>query len=190
MTTMRFGPTVPWAPEALPINRHEFDQWTYVVLEEIVDEIAVLRRWPWPTVDRLGRLVWTGGTEHQTDETAVDLGLLKSQLYTPNGLLREPRCGDVFAVPRLARNHPRARRVRDLRDLLGTGALYDISADAREAARIAYQSSVGAIRREQDVDRSAMNTVRREMRRRARRSLRPLVLSPPPVPVATRGAGR
>lgn len=191
MTTMPFGPTVPWAPEALHINRHEFGQWTYVVLEEIVDEIAVLRRWPWPAVDRLGRLVWPGGAEHDTDEIVAPLELLKAQLYVPNGLQREPRCGDAFAVQRVAGSHSRTRRLRDLRDVFGTGNLYDISADAREAAKIAYQSSVGAIQRAPDVDREARERVATELHRRKRLArLRPLVLGAPPLPVATRGAGR
>lgn len=191
MTTMRFGPTVPWAPEALPINRHELGQWSYVVLEEIVDEIVVLRRWPWPTVDRLGRLVWTGGTEHDTDSITVDVELLKAQLYTANGLQRQPRCGDTFAVPRVAGNRARSRRVRDLRDVFGTGRLFDISADAREAAKIAYQSSIGAIQRAHDVDPAAKEAVTAELNRRSRPGrLRPLLLSAPPVAVATRGSGR
>jgi hypothetical protein len=188
---MPFGPTVPWAPEALPINRHEVDQWTYVVLEEVVDEIALLRWWPWPTVDRLGRLVWTGGTEHDTDAIAVDLELVKAQLYTANGLQREPRCGDTFAIQRVAGHHSRSRRLHDLRDVFGTGKLYDISADAREAAKIAYQSSVGAIQRAPEVDPVAKEAVAAELQRRKRPGrLRPLYLGAPLIPVATRGAGR
>ena len=190
MTTIPFGRTVPWAPEALPIKANEFGQWNYVVLEEIVDEIAVLRRWPWPVVDPLGRLAWPGRMEHETDEIAVDLELLKAQLYTANGLQRAPRCGDVFAVPRVA-NHSRARRLRDLRDVLGTGRLYDISADAREAAKIAYQASVGAIRRAKDMDARSKEAVAAELQRRKRLGrLRPLVLSAPPLPTASREAGR
>lgn len=189
MTTMPFGPTVPWAPEALPINRQDFGRWRYVVLEEIVDEIALLRWWPWPTVDRLGRLVWTNGAEHDTDAIGVDLKLLKAQLYTANGLRRDPRCGDTFAMQRVDGYRP--RRLRDLRDVFGTGKLFDISADAREAAKIAYQASVGAIQRARDVDAAARETVAAELHRRKRPGrLRPLYLSAPPIQVATRGAGR
>ncbi len=184
------GSSVPWAPEDLPIEPNEFVLWTYVVLEEIVDEVAVLHRWPWPVVDPLGRLQWPGGAEHNTDAIAVDVHLLKAQLYTPNGLEREPRCGDTFAVARGAANHSRARRLRDLRDVLGHGTVYDISADAREAARIAYQASVGAIRPAGKPDRESVAAWKKEMRSRRRRRLKPLQLGAPPLAVASRGAGR
>lgn len=188
MTSMPLGASVPWAPEDLPIKRDEFVLWTYVVLEELVDGVALLRRWPWPVVDGRGRLVWPGGAEQDTDAIAVDVELLKDQLYTPNGLEREPRCGDTFAVPRRAADHSRARRPRDLRDVLGRGTLYDISADAREAAKIAYQASVGAIRPADKPDRGSIDAVQAELRRRKRRHLKPLRLSAPALPAAAREA--
>jgi hypothetical protein len=184
------GEFVPWAPEDLPIRIREFEHWTYVVLEEIVDNVALLRRWPWPVVDGRGRLLWPGGAEHDTDAIAVDLQLLEVQLYTPNGIERQPRCGDTFAVPRSTANRWRARRLRDLRDALGHGSVYDISADAREAAKIAYQASLGAIRPAEKPDRASISAVEAELARRKRRRLRPLRLGAPPSPVAARQAGR
>ena len=180
MTTMPPDSSVPWAPDGLPIAAAEFGGWNYVVLEEIVDDVAVLRRWPWPVVDPLGRLLWTDGAEHDSDAIAVDLELLKAQLYTANGLQRQPRCGDTFAAPRQARER-RDRRPRDLRTVFGDGPMYDVSADAREAAKIAYQASLGAIRPARDVGDTASAAVQTELERRALQPMPALLLNPPPA---------
>lgn len=188
MSALPTGATVPWAPEDLPIKRNEFALWTYVVLEEIVDGVALLRRWPWPVVDGLGRLVWPDGSEQDTDAIAVNVELLKNQLYTANGLERQPRCGDTFAVARGAAGQSRTRRLRDLRDAFGSGALYDISADAREAAKIAYQASLGAIRPAKNPAPGAIRAVQDELARRKKRRLKPLRLSAPQLPGAAKEA--
>jgi hypothetical protein len=60
---MPAGSAVPWAPEDLPIAADEVGGWSYVVVEEIVDDVAVLRRWSWPVVDPLGRLLWPEAAE-------------------------------------------------------------------------------------------------------------------------------
>lgn len=179
MTAMPPGSAVPWAPEVLPVSRSDLASWHYVVLEEIVDGMALLRRWPWPVVDPLGRLLWPDGTEHDTVEAAVDVRMLKAQLYLPNRIARDPRCGDTFAVP------PRVgarwgRRVRDVRLLLGASPVFDVSADAREAAKIAYQSSLGAIQPAAAVGARVVTDVHRVMRARTENHLPPMRLSPPP----------
>jgi hypothetical protein len=142
---MPAGSAVPWAPEDLPIAADDLGSWNYVVLEEIVDDIALLRRWPWPVVDPLGRLLWADGAEHDTDDASADVDLLRVQIYAANGIERKPRCGDTFAAPPSVDLHWRETHTHDLRELLGSADVYDISADAREAAKIAYQSSLGAI---------------------------------------------
>lgn len=190
MTAMPPGSSVPWAPEDLPIDADDFGRWSYVVLEEIVDDIAVLRQWPWPVVDPLGRLQWPGEAEHATDAIAVDLDLLKAQLYTANGLARQPRCGDAFAVPNVAAAHKLDRHPRDVRTVFGEHGLFDISADAREAAKIAYQSSLGAIRPARATDDGSVTAVHEELQRRAAQRLQPLRLSPPPAVAASAEAGR
>ena len=108
---------------------------SYLLVEEIVRGQAHLQRWPWPSADREGRLVWS--VARPLGEVVVAVDLLRWQLYQPqaDGLRRRPRAGDVFAV-RWSAARPRTSRVTDLRTLFTEA--YDVSADAREAAKLAY----------------------------------------------------
>lgn len=108
---------------------------SYLLVEEIVRGQAHLQRWPWPDVDRDGRLVWAA--TRPLGDVVVPVDLLRWQLYQPqaDGLRRRPRAGDVFAVRWTAARSPRSR-VTDLRALFTEA--YDVSADAREAAKLAY----------------------------------------------------
>ena len=180
MTEMPPGSSVPWAPEDLPVEADELGDYSYIVLEEIVDNVALLRRWAWPVVDPLGRLVWPDGAEHDTAAAAVNVQLLKSQVYEPNPIRREPRCGDTFAAPRDASAHWPHTHAEDVRELLGNGAVYDISADAREAAKIAYQSSLGAIQPAAAIEGGERSQVEEELHRRAGHRLTALSVNPPP----------
>jgi hypothetical protein len=70
---------------------------------------------------------------------------MRLQLYRPNGLQRRPRPGDTFAVRLTAvAGWGKDAPTEDLTDLL-PGAVYDVSADAREAAKLAYQGSSAAV---------------------------------------------
>jgi len=135
---------VPWAPEDLPVTGAQLASWSYVVLEEVIDRLALLRRWPWPSADSLGRLVWPGVTEHATQAAVLDLGVLTAQLYVPSGLRRQPRCGDTFAVETLGRGWRARRDVTDVTALF-SGRAYDISAAAREAAKLVYLASLAPV---------------------------------------------
>lgn len=134
---------VPWRPRGLPLAEAAVDvaDWAYVVVEEIVDEVAVLRRWSWPLADPLGRLFWPQETQH--DSSAVEVVVLRAQLYEPNGLERLPRPGDTFALVHAgAGAWPDA--TADLREIL-TGDVYDVSAEARHAAKLAYRGALAAV---------------------------------------------
>jgi hypothetical protein len=180
MTAIPAGTAVAWAPEGLPIATRDAGRWSYVVLEEIVDGIALLRRWAWPVADPLGRLLWPGGSEHRNDSATVPVTLLKVQLYDPNGLVRQPRCGDTYGLPPGApvpwRN---GRERRDLRDVFGD-AVYDISADAREAVKTAYQSSLGAVQPAGTAGPAARTAVAEVLEHRARNVLPRLAVGAPP----------
>jgi hypothetical protein len=100
-------------------------------------------------------------------------------LYTPNRIRRAPRCGDTFAAPHGAGRPWTDALVDDLRDLLGEGGVYDISADAREAAKIAYHSSLGAIAPAAVMTDEARDESDHELRRRSEEHLESLRVDPP-----------
>lgn len=180
MTAVPPGSTVRWAPEGLPVPPEELDAFSYVVLEEIVSPLGLLRRWSWPEVDQLGRLIWLEDGERDSEAAAVGLELLRAQLYTPNKLSRRPRCGDTFAVQSVAAEVWHAEQeVGDLRELFA-GSAYDISADAREAAMFAYHAGLGAVARADTVEEQLRAHQARTLRLRANRPLRALRIADPP----------
>jgi len=134
----------PWHVLGLPPARSaaQVVGWRYVVLEEMIDDVALLRRWRWPVADELGHLFWADVA--QQDCTTTPVGVLRDQLYGPSGLRRAPRIGDTFAViaDTAARRWPPS--TRNLRPLL-SGRVFDVSAEARLAARLAYQGSLAAV---------------------------------------------
>jgi hypothetical protein len=180
MTAVPAGSTIPWSPEDLPLPLAELAALSYVVVEEVVGRVALLRRWSWPDVDELGRLVWLDDSESDSDAAGVALELLRSQLYAPNKLRRRPRCGDTFAVqgwPESARHDEQL--LGDLRELF-TGAVYDISADAREAAKLAYHAGLGAVAPVEKVGEQVKAQQAETLRSRAGRPLRTLKVASPP----------
>ncbi|HEV2887771.1 MAG TPA: hypothetical protein VGX49_12725 [Jatrophihabitans sp.] len=173
------GTTVPWAPENLQVPAEELADLSYVVVEEVVGSLALLRRWPWPDVDQQGRLVWLDDSEYDSVAASVRIELLRAQLYTPNQLRRRPRCGDTFAAQGPVEPGWQAEEeVSDLRELL-TGSVYDISVDAREAAKLAYHAGLGAVPPAEKVDEQ-VKAHATTLRTRAGRLLRPLKITAPP----------
>jgi hypothetical protein len=139
---------VPWFPECLRRIVESPDlcrrSWSYVVLEEIVGDTAELISWPWPLADQNGRLFWPPGDETHEAQAAVPRALLEVQLYTANGIERRPRPGDTFACQRGGPGWGQDDPVDDLR-VLFPGEVLDVSADAREAAKLAYQGALAAV---------------------------------------------
>ncbi|HST46343.1 hypothetical protein [Jatrophihabitans sp.] len=186
MTAVPPGSAVAWEPEDLPVPAEQLPGYGYVVLEELVGRLALLRRWPWPDVDQFGRLVWLGDSEQDSAAAAIDLELLHAQLYLPNRLRRRPRCGDTFAVQDAGAGWPDTDRepgtepeLADLRELFA-GAVYDVSADAREAAKLAYHAGLGAVPAAQKVDKRIRARQAETLQARAARPLRPLKVAAPP----------
>ncbi len=140
------GARRPWRPERLTavLGEGRVQELRYVVLEELVDHIAVLQAWPWPVVDDEGRLTWP--LEQLTAgplEIATDVLRLRQQCYRAS-VQRVPRSGDTFAGRVADRAVPREGLVEDLRDVFPDG-LYDLSAEAHQAAKLAYQGALAAI---------------------------------------------
>lgn len=140
----------PWWPSSLSgavrsaggLRRH----WQYVVVEEVVGATVELLRWPWPLADPVGHLCWDEDAETRVMSAAVPLRLLRLQLYRPHGLVRRPRAGDTFAarIRAQADGWDRETPIDDLASLF-PGPLYDVSAEAREAAKLAYQGASSAV---------------------------------------------
>jgi hypothetical protein len=134
---------VLWRPEALQAATPagvELGYFGYVVVEELVDRLIVLMAWPWPQADDLGRLFWPVEKELEYKTAVTTRDLLRDQLYRPNRLQRLPRLGDVYAASHLGPGWAAATPVTDVRELFD-GDVYDISADAREAAKLAYHGA-------------------------------------------------
>lgn len=112
---------------------------SYLLVEELTGRVALLQRWVWPDADDAGRLVWRMPVP--IEEVAVPQELLQWQLYEATVLTRHPRPGDVFAVRWVrAPSAGPPTPVSDLRDLFED--VYDLSADAREAAKVAYGATL------------------------------------------------
>jgi hypothetical protein len=158
---------VLWAPPSLPpaygdshLGGQVEETLRYVLIEEIAGNTVELQSWTWPLVDQQGHLFWPEDAEQQVETATVTTELLIHQMYEPSGLQRHPRSGDTFAC-----THPgdgwgpddendataAGHAVTDLRTLFA-GTTFDISADAREAAKVAYLGASAAIGPRDQVD--------------------------------------
>jgi hypothetical protein len=173
---------VLWRPEALQAampGEQDVHDFAYVVVEESVDRLVELMAWPWPEADDQGRLFWPVEDESDYQTAVTTRDLLSDQLYRPNRLARAPRLGDVYAASHLGPGWQDSDVVTDVRRLFD-GELYDISADAREAAKLAYQgaaASVSATGTATELDHRLLSEA---ARRRARLMAKKLTVKPPP----------
>lgn len=143
---------VPWWPDSISSYADSPAQaradWGYVVVEEVAGAVAELVRWAWPLADQLGHLVWPAADQEGAVTATVALPVLRELMYLPSGLHRNPRSGDTFAAELggAGWSDPATGRdpVTDLR-LLFPGTVVDISADARDAAKLAYQGASAAV---------------------------------------------
>lgn len=168
---------VPWFPPSLREYAESVDDlrqnWCYVVLEEVVDQTALLLRWPWPLCDAKGRLFWPADDQDRVVEVGIPLLILARQLYRRRPR-RSPHVGDTFATKWTdGAAWPDAVTVDDSAQPLA-GPVLDISADARAAAKLAYQGSLVPPLPKSQMDEAL---VRRSTQERLRTSARP-VLSP------------
>jgi hypothetical protein len=122
-------------------------QLQYVVVEEMVDGLASLLAWEWPLVDTKGRLFWHPSAQDHPVELSVPLRRLVHQLYEAGGLRRDPRCGDTFAARVDTTATDDDAPVDDLRAVFPDG-VYDLSAEAHQAAKLSYQGALADIRGE------------------------------------------
>ena len=122
--------------------------WAYVLVEEVAGAVAELVRWPWPLADQLGHLFWAPDDPDRVAYASVPVPVLRRCLYEPSDLERTPRAGDTFAAEvggaGWTSDPEGAGAVDDLTELF-PGTVLDISPDAREAAKLAYQGANAAV---------------------------------------------
>jgi hypothetical protein len=173
---------VLWRPEALQAATQageELGDFAYVVVEESVDRLIVLIAWPWPEADDQGRLFWPLASESDFKTAVTTRDLLRDQLYRPSRLVRLPRLGDVYAASHLGPGWEGSNLVTDVRQLFD-GEVYDISADAREAAKLAYHGAAAPAlvkRAVGDLDHRLLSEAATQ---RGRRTAKRLKITAPP----------
>ena len=104
----RFMAALARARAAPAENVADTRSWRYVVVEEIVDDVALLRRWRWPVADPLGHLVWK--REEEQDSTAIPVNSLREAAVRPERVAATPP----------GRGHLRGHRRRARQAMAGT----------------------------------------------------------------------
>ena len=173
---------VHWRPEALEAATQgvpDLSNFAYVVVEESVDRLVELMAWPWPEADDQGRVFWPTEAESDYKTAVTTRDLLRDQLYRPSRLVRPPRLGDVYAARRLGPGWENPNVVTDVRQLFD-GEVYDISADAREAAKLAYQGAAASVPTADAPSEADRRLLSDAANRRARHTAKKLTISPPP----------
>jgi hypothetical protein len=155
---MRDADRPAWLPLSLREAGHTLEsvgRLSYIVVDEIVDDVVTLAIHSWPVADAAGRVRFPN--LENCRHVAISLRVLQTQLYR-GWLARAPRLGDVFgavltesAQRRLAvQDHVRWRR--GLHTLLET-PIYDLSADARVVVKLAYYAAMAPVLAKKEVDR-------------------------------------
>ncbi len=182
---------VPWFPHSIDAHVGGADElrlrWRYVIVEEIIDGTAHLQRWPWPLADTSGHVLWPAADRASVQEAAVAVSTLVRRLYRPHHVRRHPRVGDTFAA--LDAEGPgwdAERVVEQVRDLFPSLVL-DVSAEARAAARLAYEGSLVKPVAQAQLDPAE---VRRARASRSRLTSRALLERPEEARPDGRGAGQ
>ncbi len=168
-----------WWPEALHRvieDPEALAEYAYVVLEEAVDQRFVLLAWTWPRADVSGHLYWPERPERGPKSATIDGHLLRDQVYRPSRIHREPRLGDVYAAARLGQGWDSGEVVQDARTLFA-GPVYDISAEAREAAKLSYLGALAPVEGVEEGNDEARRLLAEAARRREAMPVRTLKVS-------------
>lgn len=146
----------PWRPDVL--GRESTRGLRYLVVDEIFATLAELAMSPWPVIDVRGRLRFPQGeTIHLEADAERMRRFLQRHRQPRRGAGRELRTGDTFAVR--ARARPLAEflkakevvpltRMADVRELDPatwnwlSPPIYDLTAQARVAAKLAYYGAL------------------------------------------------
>jgi hypothetical protein len=132
----------PWVPMSFAGERIEWTALSYIVVDELSREVAGLVVAGWPRIDTKGRVRFGGSSWRvgaRLDELVALLDEERRVPPPPPGVAparkRPIRVGDAFAG-RVERPRGRSAAVPVLSRWLA-GPIYDVSADARDAAKAA-----------------------------------------------------
>lgn len=147
----------PWRPQTIP--RLSTRKMRYVVVDEIFADLAELSVSEWPVLDASGRLRFLGEETMHVEVEAERMRLFLRRHRMPRkGASRELRVGDAFGVAiepggldafvsHLAEDPPSTASER--RKALDPATwdwlrppVFDVTADAREGAKLAYSAAV------------------------------------------------
>ena len=130
----------PWVPRALS-RLKDPSALSYVVVDEMDERIVRLSVSPWPVIDAYGRLrFYLGGETLQVGVPRRALQEFLGRHRRPARISTRPiRIGDVFAFKVKAEVSDEGFYRPD--DWIGKPT-YDISADAREAAKASFYAAV------------------------------------------------
>lgn len=151
-----------WLPESLEpmVSQSDLRSYIYVAVDELVEERVGLSVSEWPWVDASGRVRFAAHEEPQllglpkdsflefvSERRIVRARRRREVTEADIGFRRRPLAiGDVFAVPKRAMPvledlEGHANREQAALDA-GSSSVYDVSADAREAAKVAFFGAV------------------------------------------------
>ncbi|MPZ73954.1 MAG: hypothetical protein GEU74_12115 [Nitriliruptorales bacterium] len=128
---------------------------SYLVVEEIVEEVTAITISAWPAADGRGRLRFEGT---EPAEVAVTTEMLQAELYD-GWLNRERRIGDVFAavVNQDVLDEATESVWRGPLKRLLPGPVYDLTAEARTVAKLALYAARSDILTEGEAAANAMD---------------------------------
>jgi hypothetical protein len=141
-----------WVPKGLG-RRKDLASLAYVVIDELESSLVGLTVSPWPTLDPKGRLHFDLERSREVGATIAALKAFLAKHRTPRKVARRPlRMGDAFAC--------RVKEPLDDGELLEperwmVPPVTDVSAQAREASKLAYFSAVAPLL-DHDADREVV----------------------------------
>jgi hypothetical protein len=131
-----------WVPSGLG-RRKDLAVLAYVVVDELESALVGLTVSPWPTLDAKGRLHFDLERARAIGATKRTLEAFLAKHRTPRKVARRPlRMGDAFAC-RVKEPLQDGELVEP--ELWMVPPITDISAQAREAAKVAYYSAAAPI---------------------------------------------
>jgi hypothetical protein len=141
-----------WQPPRVP--QEKLEKLSYIVVDEIVAPTCVLAVSEWPRVDDKGRLRFRLSKRPQLVRVAARdlMKHLATHRLPRKGSQRELRIGDVFAAVADKDRLPKPQSDAEAHKLAGSSLtpvetwldppIYDVTASARDAAKVALYSAV------------------------------------------------